>query len=70
MQVHIAYMHNMGVKASMSIGINVGGALWGLYAFHGYTFPIAPSAQEVSFQIDVAEVEDICLCIAGDVSWA
>lgn len=32
--VHIEYLHNMGVAASMSISIVVGGELWGLIAAH------------------------------------
>lgn len=32
--VHIEYLHNMGVHASMSISIIVGGELWGLIACH------------------------------------
>ncbi|MEA5514882.1 ATP-binding protein [Nodularia sp. UHCC 0506] len=32
--VHIEYMHNMGVTASMSISIMKGGKLWGLIACH------------------------------------
>lgn len=32
--VHIEYLHNMGVHASLSISIIVGGELWGLIACH------------------------------------
>jgi len=32
--VHIEYLHNMGVHASLSISIIVGGKLWGLIACH------------------------------------
>lgn len=35
--IHIEYLRNMGVKASMSISIMKGGALWGLVACHHYT---------------------------------
>lgn len=32
--LHLEYMHNMGVKASMSISLMKGGKLWGLIACH------------------------------------
>jgi two-component system, chemotaxis family, sensor kinase Cph1 len=32
--LHVEYMHNMGVKASMSISLMKGGKLWGLIACH------------------------------------
>ncbi len=35
--IHIEYLTNMGVAASMSISIIVGGKLWGLIACHNYT---------------------------------
>ena len=34
--IHIEYLKNMGVKASMSISIIVDGELWGLFACHHY----------------------------------
>lgn len=34
--IHCEYLHNMGVGASMSISIIVGGELWGLIACHHY----------------------------------
>lgn len=34
--IHIEYLRNMGVAASMSISIIVGGELWGLIACHHY----------------------------------
>lgn len=34
MPVHCDYLRNMGVRASMSLPIVVGGKLWGLFAFH------------------------------------
>lgn len=42
--VHIEYLRNMGVGASLSISIVVDGALWGLIACHHYT-PKTPSAK-------------------------
>lgn len=35
--IHIEYMHNMGVAASMSISLVREGELWGLIAFHHYS---------------------------------
>ncbi|WP_137681719.1 HWE histidine kinase domain-containing protein [Aurantiacibacter suaedae] len=34
--IHLEYLRNMGVKASMSISIIVDGKLWGLFACHHY----------------------------------
>ncbi|WP_417669715.1 HWE histidine kinase domain-containing protein [Roseibium sp.] len=34
--IHIEYLKNMGVAASLSISIVVGGQLWGLFACHHY----------------------------------
>ncbi|TWF49828.1 HWE histidine kinase domain-containing protein [Neorhizobium alkalisoli] len=43
--IHIEYLKNMGVRASMSISIIVDGELWGLFACHHY------SAKSPSFEI-------------------
>jgi light-regulated signal transduction histidine kinase (bacteriophytochrome) len=40
--IHIEYLKNMGVDASLSISIIVGGRLWGLFACHHYA-PRLPS---------------------------
>ncbi len=40
--IHIEYLKNMGVKASMSVSIIVKGKLWGLFACHHYK-PKVPS---------------------------
>ncbi len=40
--IHIEYLKNMGVRASMSISIIVDGELWGLFACHHYA-PKSPS---------------------------
>ncbi|RYG63625.1 GAF domain-containing protein, partial [bacterium] len=34
--IHIEYLTNMGVSASLSISIVIDGKLWGLFAFHHY----------------------------------
>ena len=41
--VHLEYLHNMGVAASMSISIVSGGRLWGLIACHHQTPRRVPS---------------------------
>jgi light-regulated signal transduction histidine kinase (bacteriophytochrome) len=37
--IHLEYLRNMGVTASMSVSIVVGGRLWGLFACHHYSGP-------------------------------
>ncbi|MHA6718213.1 HWE histidine kinase domain-containing protein [Sphingomonas sp. RS6] len=46
--IHIEYLHNMGVAASMSISIIVGGRLWGLFACHHYGGPRRPGFERRS----------------------
>jgi chemotaxis family two-component system sensor kinase Cph1 len=41
--VHLQYLHNMGVTASMSVAVHVGDRLWGLIACHHLTGPLRPS---------------------------
>ena len=45
--IHIEYLKNMGVEASLSISILVEGELWGLFACHHYS-PRCPSFQSRS----------------------
>jgi light-regulated signal transduction histidine kinase (bacteriophytochrome) len=45
--IHIEYLRNMGVGASMSISIIVDGKLWGLFACHHYA-PLRPSFEQRS----------------------
>ncbi|MHA6722751.1 HWE histidine kinase domain-containing protein [Sphingomonas sp. RS2018] len=45
--IHIEYLKNMGVQASLSISIIVDGKLWGLIACHHYT-PRCPSFERRS----------------------
>lgn len=40
--IHIEYLQNMGVKATMNVSIIVAGRLWGMFAFHHYR-PLALS---------------------------
>ena len=35
--IHVEYLTNMGVRASMSVSIVIGDRLWGLFACHHYT---------------------------------
>ncbi len=62
--VHVEYLKNMGVAASMSLSILVGGKLWGLIACHHRTPRVLPFdvlttgellAQVVSLQIESQE---------------
>lgn len=46
-RIHIEYLRNMGVRASMSISIVVDGKLWGLVACHHYS-PRCPSFERRS----------------------
>ncbi len=41
--IHLEYLRNMGVTASMSISIVMDGELWGLIACHHYSGPHRPS---------------------------
>ncbi|MCU4185438.1 SpoIIE family protein phosphatase [Acidiferrimicrobium sp. IK] len=40
--VHLEYLRNMGVAASMSVSVVIDGRLWGLIACHHYTGPHRP----------------------------
>jgi light-regulated signal transduction histidine kinase (bacteriophytochrome) len=40
--IHIEYLHNMGVRASMSVSLLRDDRLWGLIACHHYSGPHAP----------------------------
>ncbi|TIC83568.1 GAF domain-containing protein [Nocardioides sp. GY 10113] len=41
--IHVEYLSNMGVTASMSVSLVVDGQLWGLIACHHYSGPHRPS---------------------------
>ena len=49
--VHLEYLRNMGVAASMSISVIVDGALWGLIACHHYQPRTLPMAQRVAAEM-------------------
>ncbi|QDL95996.1 GAF domain-containing protein [Rhodopseudomonas palustris] len=49
--VHLEYLRNMGVSASMSLSIIIDGALWGLIACHHYEPRIVPMAQRVAAEM-------------------
>jgi light-regulated signal transduction histidine kinase (bacteriophytochrome) len=62
--IHLEYLNNMGVAASMSISIMVGGKLWGLVACHHYSARTLRAAERIaaemfghflSLQIEVRE---------------
>ncbi|WDZ94236.1 GAF domain-containing protein [Herbaspirillum sp. WKF16] len=49
--VHIEYLSNMGVGASMSLSIVIGDRLWGLIACHHMTPHLVPHAVRMSCQL-------------------
>lgn len=52
--IHIQYLRNMGVKASMSISIIINGKLWGLIACHHYSRNFVPfEVREIAQYISV-----------------
>lgn len=49
--IHLEYLRNMGVSASMSISIIVEGKLWGLIACHHYAPRVLSMAQRVAAEL-------------------
>lgn len=49
--IHIEYLKNMGVGASLSISIIIGGKLWGLFACHHYGPKIIPYSQRTAAEL-------------------
>lgn len=49
--IHCEYLTNMGVRASMSVSIVVGGKLWGLFSCHHMAPKTMPHPLRVSFQV-------------------
>ncbi|MAM39196.1 MAG: histidine kinase [Erythrobacter sp.] len=49
--IHIEYLRNMGVGASLSISIIIEGKLWGLFACHHYSPKILPYSQRTSAEL-------------------
>lgn len=49
--IHIEYLQNMGVAASMSISIVVDGKLWGLFACHHMSPFLVPHAVRMACQV-------------------
>lgn len=41
-EIHMEYLRNMDIKSSMTLSINVEGALWGMIAFHHRAPRVAP----------------------------
>lgn len=50
-RIHVEYLRNMGVEASLSISIVIGGKLWGLFACHHYSPKILPYSQRTSAEL-------------------
>ncbi|TMM46130.1 HWE histidine kinase domain-containing protein [Qipengyuania marisflavi] len=49
--IHLEYLRNMGVEASLSISIIIGGKLWGLFACHHYAPRVLPYAQRTATEL-------------------
>ncbi|MEZ5681613.1 MAG: GAF domain-containing protein [Erythrobacter sp.] len=49
--IHIEYLHNMGVGASLSISIVIEGKLWGLFACHHYGPKLLPYSQRTAAEL-------------------
>lgn len=49
--IHIEYLRNMGVAASLSISIIVDGRLWGLFACHHYSPRVLPYSQRTAAEL-------------------
>lgn len=49
--IHIEYLQNMGVGASLSISIIIGGKLWGLFACHHYSAKVLPYSQRTAAEL-------------------
>ncbi|GAM96480.1 phytochrome [alpha proteobacterium U9-1i] len=49
--IHLEYLRNMGVTASMSISIVVGGKLWGLIACHHYNPRVLSMSQRTAAEL-------------------
>ncbi|MDG5750358.1 HWE histidine kinase domain-containing protein [Qipengyuania sp. XHP0211] len=49
--IHIEYLKNMGVGASLSISIIIGGKLWGLFACHHYSAKLLPYSQRTGAEL-------------------
>lgn len=49
--IHCEYLRNMGVSASMSLSIIVGGQLWGLIACHHYAPRVLSMAERIGAEI-------------------
>lgn len=49
--IHLEYLRNMGVGASMSISIVIDGALWGLIACHHYSPRILPMETRIAAEM-------------------
>lgn len=71
--IHVEYLQNMGVGASLGISIVIGGKLWGLFACHHYTARRVPHslrtqaellARLVALRLELAITRAGCLMTA------
>lgn len=49
--IHLEYLRNMGVAASMSVSVIVGGELWGMIACHHYSPKTLTMAQRIAAEM-------------------
>lgn len=70
-KIHIEYLCNMGVEASLSISIVVKGKLWGLFACHHYSPIVLPFQQrtmaELFAQLFALQL-DLSMMTAGNLA--
>lgn len=59
--VHASYMKNMGLCASMSIGIVVENELWGLMCFHAHDRAVHPQGWVITFFESLSVPLSICI---------
>jgi two-component system, chemotaxis family, sensor kinase Cph1 len=64
--IHLQYLHNMGIAASLSIAIREGDNLWGLVACHSrQPHRVQPHAREAALSITVAATQRLFALIRG-----
>lgn len=59
--IHVEYLQNMGVTASMSLSLIVGGELWGLVACHHYSGVLRPDVAVRNVAEHIAQLASVRL---------
>lgn len=67
--IHLEYLANMGVRASMSLSIVVGGQLWGLIACHHYSAHFLDCSLRATLEL-FAQVSSLQLAARIDIDRA